>query len=78
MEKLQSRTDWYEFLASHPELRTDVGMLGSLFDDVRPGWEGFHADARTATTSEATLFRAAMARALFDDVRPDWEEHVAA
>ena len=67
------QTDWEKFLASHPELRADAGMLEALFDDTRPDWEGVQARVDTAKPSELMLFRAAMARALFDDVRPDWE-----
>lgn len=82
MERLlpRSRVDdrmWQEFLARHPEIGIEAGMLGALFDDVRPDWEGYEAPARADTPSPATAFRAEMARALFDDVRHDWDAALA-
>jgi hypothetical protein len=82
MERLEPRVRvddraWQEFLARHPEVGTEAGRLGALFDDVRPECEGFEAPAQTDTSSPATAFRAEMARALFDDLRSEWEGSLA-
>jgi hypothetical protein len=68
---------WREFLAGHPELAVESTWFRTLFDDVRPGWDGFEARERDHDLPEGLALRGAMARALFDDVRPAWEEFQA-